>query len=363
MHQVYLKNTDISKKNFPYIIAEIGVNHEGSVSQAKHLIDLAVSAGAHAAKFQTYKADTLASINSPAYWDLNQESTKSQHEFFKKYDSFNEEDYKLLYEYCNAKDIEFLSTPFDVKSVEFLDPILNFYKIASSDINNIPLLKAITRKKKPIILSTGASNINEIKFAVNFLEKNGCPDVSLLHCILNYPTKYKNANLAMIQDLSNHFPNHTVGYSDHTLPDEGMITLITSYLMGAKIIEKHFTHDKTLPGNDHYHAMNADDLESFLKNLNKVYEITGVNKKAVLQSEVISRLNAWSSIVMNADILKGEIINVSMITTKRPGTGISPLKWNEVIGKTVNKNLSKDQILLWNDININSKEKNGNQTE
>ena len=359
MHQVYLKNIGISEKKLPYIIAEIGVNHEGSMSKAKHLIDLCSSAGAHAAKFQTYKADTLASINSPAYWDSNQETSKNQHELFNKYDRFNEEDYKMLFEYCKQKGVEFLSTPFDLKSVDFLDPLLNFYKIASADLNNLPLLKAIAKKNKPIILSTGASNLNEIKFAVNFLEANGCPDVSLLHCILNYPTKYKNANLAMIQDLSKNFPNHTIGYSDHTLPDNDMITTTTAYLMGAQIIEKHFTYDKTQPGNDHYHAMDDKDLKILLKNLNKIHEITGYNKKIVLESEEISRLNARRSIVINTDVIKGEIINESMITTKRPGIGINPSNWDNVLGKSVNKNLKKDHILLWQDININPKENNG----
>lgn len=358
MHQVYLKNPNILKKKIPYIIAEIGVNHEGSISKAKHLIDLSVSAGAHAAKFQTYKADTLASLDSPAYWDSSQESAKNQHELFKRYDSFNEKDYILLFEHCKNKGIEFLSTPFDIKSVEFLDPLLNFFKIASADINNLPLLKAIAKKKKPIILSTGASNLNEIKFAVNFLEKNGCPDIALLHCILNYPTKYKDANLSMIRDLSKHFPNYTIGYSDHTLPDEGMITLITSYLMGARIIEKHFTHNKTLPGNDHYHAMDAKDLKVFYNNLSKIIEIMGNDQKVVLESEEIARLNARRSIVLNSDVIKGDIISESMITTKRPGTGISSLDWANIIGKTVNKDLKKNHILLWNDLYLNSNKKN-----
>ena len=163
----------------------------------------------------------------------------------------------------------------------------------------------------------------------------------------------------MIQDLSKHFPSHTIGYSDHTSPDNEMTTLTTAYLMGAQIIEKHFTHDKTLPGNDHYHAMDNKDLKILLKNLNKINEIIGYNKKIVLESEEISRLNARRSIVINADVVKGEIINESMITTKRPGIGISPSNWDKVLGKSVNKDLKKNHILLWQDINIDPKEKNG----
>ena len=354
MHKVFLKTPDIKNKNYPYVIAEIGVNHEGLMQQAKKLIELAASSGAHAAKFQTYKANTLASINSPAYWDTSLEKTKSQYDLFKKYDSFNEEDYIELYHHCKKNNIEFLSTPFDTKSVNFLNPILNFYKIASADINNLPLLKTIASKKKPIVLSTGASTIDEIKTAVDILESNGCPDVSLLHCILNYPTAYENANLNMIGSLSKNFPGKTVGYSDHTLPDDGMITLLSAYLKGARIIEKHFTHDKTLKGNDHYHAMDSDDLKIFIKNLNQIIKISGEKEKKLLHSEEIARKNARRSIVLNYDVVNGQVIKENMISAKRPGTGISPINWNEVVGKTVTQNLKKDHILSWEDF------KNGN---
>ena len=352
MHKVFLKNQDILEKKTPYIIAEAGVNHEGSIEKAFDLISCASDSGAHAIKFQTYKADSLASIHSPAYWDTDMELSKNQHELFKKYDSFNGEDYKKLYDHCIKKNIDFLSTPFDIKSLDFLDPLLNFYKIASADINNLPLLKAIANKNKPIILSTGASNIEEIQFAVDYLFKNGCPDISLLHCILNYPTEYKNANLNMIKNLKNTFPNNTIGYSDHTLPDKDMFTLICAYLLGAKIIEKHFTLDKTLPGNDHYHSMDSNDLKIFINNLNKLHEISGDYLKKSLESEKNARLNARRSIVLNCNLSKGEVITESMIISKRPGTGIAPTEFDKVIGQSINKNLEKDHILKWDDLNI-----------
>ena len=163
MHKVYLKSLDVAKKNFPYVIAEIGVNHEGSILKAKKLIDLAASSGAHAAKFQTYKAQTLASRNSPAYWDTNLEKTKSQYELFKKYDKFNKEEYIELYKHCKRKKIDFLSTPFDIECLNFLNPISKFYKIASADITNFPLIEKAAKTKLPMVISTGASNINEIK--------------------------------------------------------------------------------------------------------------------------------------------------------------------------------------------------------
>ena len=185
------------------MIAEIGVNHEGSLSKAKRLIDAAAQAGAHAAKFQTYKAENLASVNSKAYWDTKLEKTKSQYQLFKKYDSFNEKEYIKLSLHCKKRKIDFLSTPFDINSVNFLNPIMKYYKIASADITNLPLIEAIAKKRKPVLLSTGASKISEIKFAVNFLKKKGCPNVSILHCILNYPTNYENANLNMIKSVIN----------------------------------------------------------------------------------------------------------------------------------------------------------------
>jgi len=350
MHKVYLKSRDIIKKDFPYVIAEIGVNHEGSIKKAKRLIDLAAESGANAAKFQTYKANTLASVNSPAYWDTNLERTKSQYELFKKYDSFNKKEYVELYKYCKRKKIDFLSTPFDTGCLEFLDPISSFYKIASADINNLPLLKAVSKKRKPIILSTGASTIKEIKFAVDVLENNGCPDVSLLHCILNYPTKYKNANLNMIKSLSKNFPKKTIGYSDHTLPDEGMLTLLFAYMQGARIIEKHFTDNKKAKGNDHYHAMDFKDLKVFFNNLNKLNSVSGKYEKTVIKSEQISRKNARRSIVLNINAYKNNKINESMIITKRPGTGINPIDWKKVIGKKLKKNLKKDHVLKWQDL-------------
>ena len=350
MHSVFCKNVDIAQNRIPYIIAEIGVNHEGSLLKAKKLIDLAASSGAHAAKFQTYKADSFASIHSPPYWDTKKEKSKSQHALFKKYDSFNQQDYKELYTHCKLKKIDFLSTPFDTDSLEFLNPILKFYKIASADINNLPLLKAIASKKKPVVLSTGAATIKEIKYAVNFLTKSGCPDVSLLHCILNYPTKYENANLDMIKSLIKFFPKNTIGYSDHTLPDEQMLTLLTSFLKGARIIEKHFTYNKKLPGNDHYHAMDSKDLKIFIKNLYKLKSISGKKDKKPLLSEKPAIINARRSIVLNNDVVKGSKINEKNLIAKRPGTGIPPQEWNNIIGKKVNKNLKKDHILSYKDI-------------
>ncbi len=348
MHKVFRKKKDY--KNKPYIIAEVGVNHEGSLTKAKKLIDLASNSGADAVKFQTYKAENLASRYSPAYWNTNLEKSKSQYKLFKKYDKFNILEYKKLYKYCLKKKIDFASTPFDIDSVKFLRPFLKYYKVASADINNIPLLEEIAKTKKPVLLSTGASYLKEIKFAEKFLKKRGCPDVTIMHCTLNYPTLNKNANLNMIDDIKKKFPRNTIGYSDHTLPNEGMLNLIIAYQKGAQIIEKHFTHDKNKKGNDHYHSMDHKDLKIFLDNLKLISIIKGKKEKKPIKSEFISRKNARRSIVIVKKLIKGDRIFSQSITTKRPGTGISADNWHKIIGKKLNKNVNADYILKWSDI-------------
>ena len=350
-----LGSKTVSSKSKPYIIAEIGVNHGGSIDLALELIDQAKKGGADAVKFQSYKADTLASIHSPAYWDTSKESTLSQHQLFKKYDNFNAKDYQLLSKYCKKNNIEFLSTPFDDEAIEFLDPLVSFFKIASADITNLPFLKKIASKGKPIIISTGASTLEEIDMSLNTLINAGCKDIVLMHCILNYPTINSNAHLAMIRGLKSAYPDYLIGYSDHTLPDEHMSSLTAAYLLGAVIIEKHFTHDKSLSGNDHYHAMDEVDLSKFRTISNNLYELLGeTDYKKPIKTEQISRLNARRSIVLNKDVPRNYILKEKDLTYKRPGTGISPTFWDDVVGKITNSKLQKDTILNWDDLKKNS---------
>ena len=348
-----MKNLEkyLATKSSPYIIAEIGVNHEGSMDLAKKLIRLAAQGGASAAKFQSYKANKIASKNSPSYWDTNKEETKSQYELFKKYDNFGEKEYIELASYCEKLNIDFLSTPFDINAVDFLDPLVPFFKIASADINNIPFLRAVAKKLKPVILSTGASTLSEIDEAIRILNENGCKDISLLHCILNYPTLNKNANLNMISSLIKNYPNLIIGYSDHTLPDQNMTSLVSSYLLGAKIIEKHFTYDKKLKGNDHYHAMDIDDLTLFVSLIKNINDLLGTeNFKKPIDTEMLSRRNARRSIVLTKAKKEGELLTEIDLTCKRPGTGISPIHWDDVLGKRVRKNKNPDDILNWEDL-------------
>jgi N-acetylneuraminate synthase len=333
------------------VIAEIGVNHEGKLDLAKKLIDLAKEGGADAAKFQTYKADTLASKHSPAYWDLTKEPTTSQHQLFQKYDAFGPPEYRALAKHCEKVEIDFVSTPFDSAAVELLDPLMPFFKIASADLTNTPLLRQVAETGKPVVLSTGASTLAEVTTAVDTLRAAGCEALSLLHCVLNYPTADENAHLGMITGLRRDYPDIVIGYSDHTVPDDMMTALTTSYLLGARVIEKHFTHDKSLPGNDHYHAMDSADLRTFIANVQKIELLIGSGQeKEPIATEEISRVNARRSIVLDADVRAGQTLTESMLTYKRPGTGVSPLHWDSVIGRVAARDLERDHVLQWEDL-------------
>ena len=334
----------------PYVIAEIGVNHEGDFDTAKRLIDLAKEGGADAAKFQTYKADKIASKHSPAYWDQNAEPTDSQRELFMKYDAFEPEDYAALAEHCKDVGIDFASTPFDAEAVAYLDPLMTYFKVASADLTNIPMLRLIAGKGKPVLLSTGASSLAEIDIAVNELTSHGCKNLTLLQCTLNYPCPKENANLNMIDGLKRAFPQFDIGYSDHTHPDPDMMILTAAWLKGATILEKHFTHDKSLPGNDHYHAMDVNDLKKFRANVALLSDVLGDDHKHPLPSEAPAREHARRSIVLARDIAAGAKITEADLTYKRPGSGISPLHWDEVIGMRASANLPEDHVLKWSDV-------------
>ena len=339
----------------PFLIGEIGVNFYDIAKKenitpmdaAKLMIKEAKNAGIDAVKFQTYKAEKIASRNSPAYWDLDEEPTTSQFELFKKFDTFGPEEYRELAEYCREVGIMFLSTPFDFEAIDFLDDLMDVYKISSSDLTNIPFIKAIALKNKPIILSTGASTLKEIKEAVNAIEEVSNVDIGLMHCVLSYPTKDEDANLLMIKDIKEQFEGYDIGYSDHTKPDDKMLILTTAYLYGANIIEKHFTLDKTLTGNDHYHAMDVEDVKTFNENIELINKIKGKKVKQPLVCESLSRKEARRSIVASKDIKKGEEITKDNITFKRPGTGISPSKVDEIIGMNANEDIAEDTLLTY----------------
>ncbi|NVJ91189.1 MAG: N-acetylneuraminate synthase family protein [Methylocystaceae bacterium] len=350
MTPLILGEREISPQHRPYLIAEIGVNHEGSLDQARHLIDLCKEGGADAAKFQTYKASRITSKNSPAYWDTSKEPTESQYKLFQKYDMFGPDEYISLARHCQDIEIDFLSTPFDADAIDFIDPLVSFHKVASADITNIPLLRQIAKKGKPVLLSTGASTLGEIDTARDTLNKAGCSELVLLHCVLNYPCLNRHAHLNMIESLQRAHPDLTIGYSDHTVPDDAMRVLSAAWLKGALVLEKHFTHDKTLSGNDHYHAMDVHDLKRFQENVNILMETLGNTIKKPLEEEAPARLHARRSIVIDRPLKKGHQLVEADLTYKRPAHGISPLHWDEVIGRQINKNLDADNILRWEDL-------------
>lgn len=329
----------------PYIIAEAGVNHEGDLDLAKRLIDEAAEGGADAIKFQTYRANTIASKNSPSYWDLNKEPTRSQFELFQRYDKFWKDEFEQLKKYCDVTGIEFMSTPFDIESAIFLNDLMDVFKISSSDITNKPFIEFLCDFDKPIILSTGASTLQEIDDAVDWIENFG-NDLALLHCVLNYPTEDRNANLGMISGLCDAYPGTIIGYSDHTLPKD-MQVLEVATLRGAQILEKHFTFDKSLPGNDHYHAMDKDDLKRFRKRLTRLEELLGSFNKHPLPTEESARQNARRSLVATRRIACGERIVAADLTWKRPAHGISPSEIDRVVGRVASRVIAEDDLLQW----------------
>ncbi len=350
MVEFHIGTKQCSQQSGPLIIAEIGVNHEGSLQRARKLIDLAREGGADAVKVQTYKSERLASRYSPAYWDRSKEPTASQYELFKRYDTFEPEDYVSLADYCRKIGIEFISTPFDEIAVEFLAPLVPCFKIASADITNMPLMRNIARWGKPILLSTGASTVEEIEAATTTIRGGGCSEIALLHCVLEYPTPYEQANLNMIEGLRLRFPDYLIGYSDHTEPDDAMTVLVAAYLKGARILEKHFTDDKTLPGNDHYHAMDVEDLKRLNQRIRAIRLLEGESQKGPVAGEQDARLYARRSIVLTKPVAEGTVIDESMLACKRPGTGISPVFWDRVIGMRAARDLEEDQLIQWEDL-------------
>lgn len=339
----------------PYVIAEIGVNFYDTarimqispLDAAKIYIDRVAEAGIDCAKFQSYKANTIVSKHSPAYWDTTKEPTKTQYALFLKYDSFGETEYQILSDYAHSKGIDFTSTPFDYASADYLESMVDFYKISSSDLSNLPFIRYIGSKGKPVVISVGAAYLSEVDEAIRALQDVGCKDISILHCVLSYPTDPKNANLRIIETLKRVFPNVKVGFSDHVAPDETMMTLAVAYMLGAEIIEKHFTLDKTISGNDHYHAGEPEDFVKAIANFRWIDKVLGDSEKTVLDCERIPRREARRSLVLTRDLKAGEIINKEDLMPKRPGTGISPIYADIVVGRKVMRDLEEDTILKW----------------
>ncbi len=339
----------------PFLIADISINlfefadaeEISALEAAKFLIEEAKSCGIDAVMFQSYSAENLISRDESAFEDLRIDSPNSYFDFIKQYDKFDVGEFKELASYCNEIGMFFLSTPHDFESIDYLDEFMDVYKIASSDLTNIPFIKHVASKNKPILLATGGATLLEIKNAVKAIEDVSTSDVVIMHSILSFPTDYADANLLMIKDLARNFPEYEIGYSDHTKPDENMMVLTTAVNYGATVIEKHFTFDKNLEGIDSSFAMDGDDVITFKRNILFLSKINGRINKQPLICESHTRKEIRKSIVANADIKKGNVIKEEDITFKRPGVGISPSQVDDVVGKTAHVDISKDSLIYF----------------
>lgn len=335
------------------LIAEIGVNYYDIADQrgiapleaARLMCREAQAAGIHAVKFQTYKAGALAAKESPSYWDTREELSTSQFELFKKFDSFGEAEYRELSDYCRQIGIDFCSTAFDFESADYLEPLMDVCKISSSDLTNLPFIEYQAAKGKPVIMSVGAGELSEMREAVAAVRRVNNQPLVLCHCVLEYPTPYEDANLRRIGSLKEAFPDAIIGYSDHCRPDACADVIKTAYVLGAHVIEKHFTLDKTLSGNDHYHAMDPNDARTIIDGVGFVERLLGSAGLAFSETEKAARLNARRSIVSAVDIPRGAVINRDMLVFKRPGTGISPRDLEEVIGCVARRNITEDVVI------------------
>jgi len=328
-----------------FIIAEAGVNHNGRLDLAYQLIDVAKDAGADAVKFQAFKAENVVSklADKAKYQKKTTGSDKSQLEMIKELEiSFD--DFIKLKKYCDKREIMFLSTPFDHQSIDFLYDLVDIYKIPSGEIINHPYLKHIAAKNKPLIMSTGMANLGEIEEAINTIRSiNSEVKISLLHCTTNYPTPYEEVNLKAMQTLVTVF-KLPVGYSDHTL---GIEVPVAAVAMGAKIIEKHFTLDKKLPGPDHKASLEPGELKEMVKAIRNIELALGDGIKKPTKDELEIMKVARRSLVATRDIRGGEIIKESDIAIKRPGTGIPPKFKKIVMGMKLINDIKQDEPFRW----------------
>ena len=338
------------KSGKPFFIAEAGVNHLGSLELGEKLIREAAQAGAHAIKFQSYKAKNLTTKDAPRFWDWEGEINRegSQFDSYSLLDSFGEDEHLELKKICDKYRIEFMSTPFDNEATDYLDRVgINAYKIASCDVTNHPLLMHVATKGKIVMLSTGASTVEEIREAVQILKK-GTDKIVVMHCNLKYPTPDDEINLSMISHLKSEFPDCLIGLSDHTM---NLLTPSFAYMLGANICEKHYTVDKTLElSADHWLSVDPNDVREIIKNYSTAEKMLGSGKKDCTAGEERARMYARRSIVANCNIKKGGIFTEQNIACKRPGTGLHPRFYFELIGKVAQRDIQEDDLLTTEDL-------------
>lgn len=326
-----------------FIIAEAGVNHNGSVELARKLVDEAVLAGADAVKFQTFKAENLVCKNSKkaAYQMETTDSDESQFDMLKKLELTPEMHVELM-KYCNSKGIMFLSTPFDIDSLHYLVQCgIKIIKVPSGEITNYPYLREVGRTGKPVILSSGMSMLDEVSIALNVLKEHGSSDITILHCNTEYPTPYVDVNLRAMLTIREKL-GVKVGYSDHT---QGTEVSVAAAALGAMVIEKHFTLDKSMEGPDHKASLEPDELCAMIRQIRNIELALGNGTKMPSHSEQKNIVIARKSIVAKHEIKKGDIYTEDNLTAKRPGGGISPMNWNEVMGQEAKRNFEVDELI------------------
>lgn len=345
---IIINNNRIGFPNPCFIIAEAGVNHNGNFDLAIKLIDEAFLAGANAIKFQTFQAEKIVSslAKKAQYQERSTGDVGTQLEMIKKFElSFSE--FLALSNYCCEKGIIFLSTPFEEESADFLDSLgMPAFKMASGELTNLPFQAHVARKGKPMIVSTGMSNLDEIALAIKTIQSNGNPPVVLLHCTSNYPTPPEEANLNAMKTIRDRF-NLLVGYSDHT---EGIEIPIAAVSMGACVIEKHFTLDKKLPGPDHKASLEPTELRQMVTSIRKIEQALGDGVKKPTASEMEVASVARKSLFVKHDLITNHQIQMDDLISLRPGTGISPINIDKVIGRKVNKSLEAGTMLKEEDL-------------
>ena len=327
------------------IIAEAGVNHNGSIELAEKLIDVAAEAGADFVKFQTFKAETLVTqtADKAEYQKEITDTDESQFEMINKLE-LDRKAHEELIDYCKHIDIQFLSTAFDHDSIELLAELnIPLFKIPSGEITNLPYLRHIGKMGKPIIMSTGMSTLDEVRNALNILIESGAEkeQITILHCNTEYPTPMKDVNLKAMLTIKDEL-GVNIGYSDHTL---GIEVPIASVALGAAVIEKHFTLDRNMPGPDHRASLEPGELRAMVTAMRNIEKAMGDGEKKPSLSETKNISVARKSIVAKISIKKGELFTEENLTVKRPGTGISPMKWDEIINKKPKYNFYEDDLI------------------
>lgn len=326
-----------------FIIAEAGVNHNGDIKIAKQLVDAAAIAGTDAVKFQTFKAEKLVckDAGKAEYQVETTGSSETQYEMLKKLE-LSVQMHKELIQYCKEKNIMFLSTPFDIDSIRLLaDLDMQVFKIPSGEITNLPYLREIAKLQRKVILSTGMSSLDEVKAATEALRKNGTQDITLLHCNTQYPTPVSDVNLLAMVKMGEEL-GVPVGYSDHT---QGIEVPLAAVALGACAIEKHFTLDKNMDGPDHKASLEPQELRQMVEGIRKIEQALGNGIKQASPSESDNKDIVRKSIVAARSIKKGELFTEENLTTKRPGTGINPMRWDDIIGKAAPVDYQTDDMI------------------